>query len=93
MVNVKVFHAKEGTIKIDASGDVTLSSSTVIDTAFASATAITTQFKDFSIKCPVADVDKIDFIAPAFVGNIVIAKASLNYVSKTLIQPSYAKKI
>ena len=33
-----------------------------------------------------ASVDKIDFIAPAFVGNLVIAKASLNYVSKTSME-------
>lgn len=57
----KVFFAKEGTIKIDAAADITLSSSTVIDTAFASATTIA-QFKDFSITLPNADVDKIDLL-------------------------------
>ena len=57
-----IFFAKEGTIKIDATGDVTLSASTVIDTAFASATVITGQFKDFSIKSPIGDVEKIDLI-------------------------------
>lgn len=33
-----------------------------------------------------ASVDKINFIAPAFVGNLVIAKASLNYVSRTSME-------
>lgn len=33
-----------------------------------------------------ASVDKIDFIAPAFVGNLIIAKASLNYVSRTSME-------
>jgi uncharacterized protein (TIGR00369 family) len=33
-----------------------------------------------------ASVDRIDFIAPAFIGNIIIAKASLNYVSKTSME-------
>lgn len=58
----KIFFAKELTIKIDATGDVTLSNSTVIDTAFASATTITGQFKNVTIKLPVAGVDKIDLV-------------------------------
>ena len=62
MVNVKVFFPKEGTIKIDAAADVTVSATTVLDTAFASATTITGQFKDFSATSPVADVDKIDLM-------------------------------
>lgn len=33
-----------------------------------------------------ASVDKIDFIAPAFVGNLIIAKASLNFVSRTSME-------
>lgn len=33
-----------------------------------------------------ASVDKIDFLAPAFVGNLIIAKASLNYVSRTSME-------
>ncbi len=33
-----------------------------------------------------ASVDRIDFIAPAFVGNLIIAKASLNYVSRTSME-------
>ncbi len=33
-----------------------------------------------------ASVDKIDFIAPAFVGNLIIAKASLNYISRTSME-------
>lgn len=57
---VNVFFAKELTIKIDATGDVSLSNSTVLDTAFASATTITGQFKDVSMTLPVADVEKID---------------------------------
>jgi len=58
----KIFFAKEGTIKIDATGDVTISNSTVLDTAFASATTITGQFKDFSITPGVGDVDIINFL-------------------------------
>jgi uncharacterized protein (TIGR00369 family) len=33
-----------------------------------------------------ASVDRIDFLAPAFVGNVVFAKASLNYVAKTSME-------
>lgn len=33
-----------------------------------------------------ASVDRIHFIAPAFVGNLVIAKASINFVSKTSME-------
>lgn len=63
MVNVKLFFAKEGTIKIDAAGDVSLSSSTVLDTAFSSATTITGQFKNFTITAlPIGDVNKVDII-------------------------------
>lgn len=62
-VNVKIFFAKEGTIKIDAAADISLSASTVLDTAFASATTITGQFKNLSVNAlPVGDVNKIDFI-------------------------------
>lgn len=33
-----------------------------------------------------ASVDKMDFISPVFVGNLVIAKASLNFVSRTSME-------
>ncbi len=33
-----------------------------------------------------ASVDKLDFLAPAYIGNLVIAKASLNYVSRTSME-------
>ncbi|NHI92637.1 MAG: acyl-CoA thioesterase [Candidatus Lokiarchaeota archaeon] len=36
--------------------------------------------------CVTASVDKIDFISPVFIGNLVIAKASINYVSKTSME-------
>ena len=58
----KVFFPKEGTIKMDASASVSLTAATVLDTAFASATNVTGQFKDISINLPVGDVEKIDLI-------------------------------
>jgi len=33
-----------------------------------------------------ASVDRMDFISPAFIGNLVFAKASLNYVGKTSME-------
>ena len=33
-----------------------------------------------------ASVDRIDFISPVFVGNVVFAKASVNYVSRTSME-------
>jgi uncharacterized protein (TIGR00369 family) len=33
-----------------------------------------------------ASVDRMDFISPVFVGNLVFAKASLNYVSRTSME-------
>ena len=33
-----------------------------------------------------ASVDKIDFICPAFIGTLIIAKASLNFVSRTSME-------
>lgn len=59
---VKVFFPKEGTIKIDATGDISISNSTVLDSAFSGGTAITGQFKDFSMTSPIGDVNKIDLI-------------------------------
>jgi len=58
----KIFFPKEGVIKIDAAADITISNSTVLDTAFASATTITGQFKDFNITTSTADVDKVDLL-------------------------------
>jgi hypothetical protein len=46
---VNIFFTKEATLKVDAAGDVSISASTVLDTAFASSTAFTTQAKDVSI--------------------------------------------
>jgi len=36
--------------------------------------------------CVTASVDRIDFLNPAFIGNVVFAKASLNYVGKTSME-------
>lgn len=58
----KIFFPKEATIKIDASADVTVSASTVLDTAFAASTAMTGQFKDISITMPVGTVTKVDIM-------------------------------
>ena len=59
----KIFFAKEGTIKMDAAASISISNSTVLDTAFASATTATGQFKNLSITAlPVGDVNKIDLI-------------------------------
>ncbi|MEJ2252205.1 MAG: acyl-CoA thioesterase [Candidatus Lokiarchaeota archaeon] len=33
-----------------------------------------------------ASVDRIDFLNPAFIGNVIFAKASLNYVGKTSME-------
>ena len=33
-----------------------------------------------------ASVDRMDFISPVFVGNLVFAKASLNYISRTSME-------
>ncbi len=63
MVNTKIFFAKEGTIKMDAAASISISNSTVLDTAFSGATTVTGQFKNLSISAlPVGDVNKIDLI-------------------------------
>lgn len=36
--------------------------------------------------CVTASIDRIDFISPVFVGNVVFAKASLNYVATTSME-------
>ena len=36
--------------------------------------------------CVTASVDKIDFITPVYVGNLVIAYASVNYTSRTSLE-------
>ncbi len=36
--------------------------------------------------CVTASVDRIDFLSPVYVGNLVIAKASVNYVSHTSME-------
>lgn len=59
---VKIWFPKNSVIKIDATGDVTISNSTVLDTAFASATEITEQHKGFSVNLPIGDVNKIDLM-------------------------------
>jgi len=33
-----------------------------------------------------ASVDRFDFISPAYIGNLIIVKASMNYVSKTSME-------
>lgn len=36
--------------------------------------------------CVTASVDRIDFLSPVFVGNLVIAKASINYIAHTSME-------
>ena len=38
------------------------------------------------LNCVTASVDRMDFISPVYVGNLVIIKASLNYVSRTSME-------
>lgn len=59
---VKVFFPKECSIRIDASASVTISNSTVFETAFSSATAIEGQFKDASLTSAIGDVDIINLL-------------------------------
>jgi formylmethanofuran dehydrogenase subunit A len=59
---VKIWFPKESTIKIDATGSITLSNTTVLSTAFTTATDITGQHKGFSINLPIADIEKIDLM-------------------------------
>lgn len=58
----KIFFPKEAVVKVTTAGAVTVSASTVLDTAFASATTITGQMKDISITLPMGDVDKVDLM-------------------------------
>ncbi|MBD3253804.1 MAG: acyl-CoA thioesterase [Candidatus Lokiarchaeota archaeon] len=36
--------------------------------------------------CVTASIDRIDFISPVFIGNVVFAKASINYVATTSME-------
>ena len=36
--------------------------------------------------CVTASVDKIDFISPVFIGNLITAKSSINFVSRTSME-------
>ncbi|MFX0148915.1 MAG: acyl-CoA thioesterase [Candidatus Hodarchaeota archaeon] len=36
--------------------------------------------------CVTASVDRMDFISPVYIGNLVMVKASLNYVSRTSME-------
>jgi hypothetical protein len=56
---VNILYAKNGTFKMDLSSSVTISNSTVLDTAFASGTAITGVFKDISVEASNAEADII----------------------------------
>jgi len=38
------------------------------------------------LNCVTASVDRLDFLSPVFIGNLVIAKGSVNYVSKTSME-------
>ncbi|MFO7795708.1 MAG: acyl-CoA thioesterase [Promethearchaeati archaeon] len=38
------------------------------------------------LNCVTASVDRLDFLSPVFIGNVVIAKGSLNYVSRTSME-------
>ena len=57
-----IWFPKEGTIKMDAAVSVTISASTVLDTAFSSATTVTGQFKDFSMTPGIGDADIIHLL-------------------------------
>lgn len=90
MANVKIFFAKEATVKIDAAGDVSISNSTVLDTAFASAKTITGQFKNVSATLATADVDKIDLMGTTSSyqnGEIEEKPAGIVEISGTIVIP------
>ncbi|MBD3197626.1 MAG: acyl-CoA thioesterase [Candidatus Lokiarchaeota archaeon] len=38
------------------------------------------------LNCVTASVDRLDFLSPVFIGNLVVAKSSLNYVGKTSME-------
>ncbi|TXT64196.1 MAG: putative acyl-CoA thioester hydrolase [Promethearchaeota archaeon] len=38
------------------------------------------------MNCVTASVDRLDFLSPVFIGNVVIAKGSVNYVSKSSME-------
>lgn len=38
------------------------------------------------LNCVTASVDRLDFLSPVFIGNVVIAKGSINYTSKTSME-------
>lgn len=57
---VVIFYAKNGTFKMDAAASISISATTVLDTAFASATAVTGIFKDLTAEATNAEVDIIN---------------------------------
>jgi len=58
---VKVWKAKETTLKIDASSAITITTSAAIDTEF-TGSAITCNAKNITVTEPEGDVDKIDLL-------------------------------
>ena len=38
------------------------------------------------LNCVTASVDRLDFLSPVFIGNVVIAKGSINYVSRSSME-------
>jgi len=59
---VKVWKARESTIKIDAASDISIDNSAALDTFFNSATAITARVRNITITEPEGAVDKIDLL-------------------------------
>ena len=88
---VKVWHASEAVIKLDAASSVTITTSAALDTFFSSGTAIQGIAKDISIKQSIPDVDKIDLLGTDSSGyqNAELEKkpAGLTEVTMTLVLP------
>ena len=59
---VKVWQARETTVKIDASSDVTIDDSSTLDSAMSGATAITAKLKNVTIVEPEGSVDALHLL-------------------------------
>jgi len=58
----KVWHAREGVIKIDANADISIPAGAALDTVFGSATAMQADLKGVEITEPEMAVEKIDLL-------------------------------
>ena len=85
---VKIWHGKEATIKIDATGDVTLTNATVHTTAFSGATAVEGQIKDWSINVAIGDVEKIDLVGTTTQDSTAYQNAELEEKPAGLVEIS-----